>query len=83
MPATIGENLTFPKVSIHIPAYYEPVDMLKQTLDSVARLGFYNFNVDIYIDTDRIPGSGSSEMLPGRRATNPPRAARLCRPWRP
>src|SRR3984957_6244725 len=28
-PATIGEDITFPKVSIHIPAYFEPPDMLK------------------------------------------------------
>ena len=49
-----------------------PIDELGTSLDSVARLGFYNFNVDIYIDTDRIPGSGSSEMLPGRRATIDP-----------
>src|SRR6202051_3891321 len=32
-PATIGEDIAFPKVSIHVPAYFEPVDMLKQTLD--------------------------------------------------
>ncbi len=42
-PATIGENVAFPKVSIHIPAYYEPVDMLKQTLDAVSRLDYPNF----------------------------------------
>jgi exo-beta-1,3-glucanase (GH17 family)/cellulose synthase/poly-beta-1,6-N-acetylglucosamine synthase-like glycosyltransferase len=42
-PATIGEAVTFPKVSIHIPAYFEPVDMLKQTLDAVARLDYPNF----------------------------------------
>jgi len=42
-PATIGENLAFPKVSIHIPAYYEPVEMLKQTLDAVSRLDYPNF----------------------------------------
>src|SRR3954468_9438211 len=34
-PATIGETIAFPKVSIHIPAYFEPVEMLKQTLDAV------------------------------------------------
>src|SRR6187399_3257955 len=42
-PATIGENLAFPKVSIHIPAYFEPVEMLKQTLDAVSRLDYPNF----------------------------------------
>ncbi|WP_426443042.1 glycosyltransferase [Bradyrhizobium genosp. P] len=42
-PATMGENVAFPKVSIHIPAYFEPVDMLKQTLDAVSRLDYPNF----------------------------------------
>jgi exo-beta-1,3-glucanase (GH17 family)/glycosyltransferase involved in cell wall biosynthesis len=42
-PATIGENVVFPKVSIHIPAYFEPVEMLKQTLDAVSRLDYPNF----------------------------------------
>src|SRR4249919_961474 len=37
-PASMGADLAFPKVSIHIPAYFEPVDMLKQTLDAVSRL---------------------------------------------
>src|SRR6201987_602316 len=32
-----------PKVSIHIPAYFEPPDMLKQTLDAVSRLDYSNF----------------------------------------
>ncbi len=49
-----------------------PIDELGTSLDSVAKLGFYNFNVDVYIDTDRIAGSGSTEMLPGRRATIDP-----------
>jgi hypothetical protein len=45
------------------------IDEIGTSLDQVARFGFYAFNVDIYIDTDRIPGSGSTTMLPGRRAT--------------
>jgi cellulose synthase/poly-beta-1,6-N-acetylglucosamine synthase-like glycosyltransferase/exo-beta-1,3-glucanase (GH17 family) len=49
-PASIGENLTFPKVSIHIPAYYEPVDMLKQTLDAVSRLDYPNFECIVIIN---------------------------------
>lgn len=48
------------------------IDEIGTSLDAVARLGFYNFNVDIYIDMDRIPGSGSTEMLPGRRASIDP-----------
>src|SRR6478672_4505473 len=42
-PATMGEQVAFPKVAIHIPAYYEPVEMLKQTLDAVSRLDYPNF----------------------------------------
>ena len=34
--------------------------------DRIARNGFYTFNVDIYIDTDRIAGRGETSTLPGR-----------------
>jgi exo-beta-1,3-glucanase (GH17 family)/cellulose synthase/poly-beta-1,6-N-acetylglucosamine synthase-like glycosyltransferase len=54
-PATIGENLTFPKVSIHIPAYYEPVEMLKQTLDAVSRLDYPNFECIVIINNTPDP----------------------------
>lgn len=42
------------------------VDAVGTQLDQVARLGFYNLNLDIYIDTDGVAGSGSSTTLPGR-----------------
>ncbi|MCC6133441.1 MAG: hypothetical protein IT186_26215 [Acidobacteria bacterium] len=45
------------------------VDSLGLRLDQLAKYGFYNFNIDIYIDTDRKPGSGNTETLPGRKAT--------------
>ena len=32
-----------PKVSIHIPAYREPPEMLVETLDAVSRLDYANF----------------------------------------
>ncbi|HUK13967.1 MAG TPA: glucodextranase DOMON-like domain-containing protein [Thermoanaerobaculaceae bacterium] len=48
------------------------IDEIGTTLDGVARLGFYNFNVDIYIDTDRVPGSGSTTTFPGRKVTIDP-----------
>jgi hypothetical protein len=38
------------------------------TLDEIARYNFYTFNIDIYIDTDRVPGSGLTYTLPGRKA---------------
>ena len=37
-----------------------------EPLDNLARNGFYTFNIDIYIDTDRVAHSGSTETLPGR-----------------
>lgn len=37
-------------------------------LTDLAKLGFFTFNIDIYIDIDREPGSGRLVMLPGRTA---------------
>jgi hypothetical protein len=37
------------------------------SLANFARKGFYQFNVDIYVDTDRIDGSGNTFTLPGRK----------------
>lgn len=44
------------------------IDSLGTQLSNVARHGFYNFNIDIYIDTDREFGSGAVAMMPGREA---------------
>jgi len=44
------------------------VDIAGTSLRSIAKLGFYTFNVDIYVDTDRVEGSGRRDMLPGRVA---------------
>jgi len=38
-------------------------------LDQLARNGFYTFNVDIYVDTDRVGGSGQTGTVPGRGVT--------------
>jgi exo-beta-1,3-glucanase (GH17 family)/cellulose synthase/poly-beta-1,6-N-acetylglucosamine synthase-like glycosyltransferase len=54
-PATIGDGVTFPKVSIHIPAYFEPVEMLKQTLDAVSRLDYPNFECVVIINNTPDP----------------------------
>jgi len=45
----------FPKVSIHVPAYFEPPDMLKQTLDAVARLDYPNFECVVVINNTPDP----------------------------
>ncbi len=44
-----------PKVSIHIPAYCEPPEMLITTLDSVARLEYPNFECVIVINNTPDP----------------------------
>src|ERR1700759_2104073 len=54
-PATMGEDLAFPKVSIHVPAYFEPPEMLKQTLDSVARLDYPNFECVVIVNNTPDP----------------------------
>lgn len=38
-----------------------------ESLTDFARKGFYQFNIDIYIDTDRFQGSGNTFTLPGRK----------------
>jgi hypothetical protein len=43
------------------------VTELGQTpIDRIARNGFYTFNLDLYIDTDRVAGSGQTGTVPGR-----------------
>jgi cellulose synthase/poly-beta-1,6-N-acetylglucosamine synthase-like glycosyltransferase/exo-beta-1,3-glucanase (GH17 family) len=54
-PATMGATVSFPKVSIHIPAYFEPVEMLKQTLDAVSRLDYPNFECIVIINNTPDP----------------------------
>ena len=60
-----------PKVSIHIPAYMEPPDMLKATLDAVARLAYPNFECIIVINNtpDRRCGRPDRGALPRARRT--------------
>src|SRR5438445_4009923 len=54
-PAMIGEAIAFPKVSIHVPAYFEPPEMLKQTLDAVSRLDYPNFECVVIINNTPDP----------------------------
>jgi cellulose synthase/poly-beta-1,6-N-acetylglucosamine synthase-like glycosyltransferase len=44
-----------PKVSIHVPAYCEPPEMLKLTLDAVARLDYPNFECVVVINNTPDP----------------------------
>jgi len=44
-------------------------------VERLARHGFYTFNVDLYIDQDRIEGLGRTDALPGRDVTIDPKFA--------
>jgi exo-beta-1,3-glucanase (GH17 family)/cellulose synthase/poly-beta-1,6-N-acetylglucosamine synthase-like glycosyltransferase len=54
VPVASGDGW-FPKVSIHVPAYFEPPEMLKQTLDAVARLEYPNFECVVIINNTPDP----------------------------
>ncbi|HYH94554.1 glucodextranase DOMON-like domain-containing protein [Hyalangium sp.] len=51
------------------------VDIAGETQAQRARFGFYTFNLDLYVDTDGVPGSGRTETLPGRNLTLAPGSA--------
>jgi exo-beta-1,3-glucanase (GH17 family)/cellulose synthase/poly-beta-1,6-N-acetylglucosamine synthase-like glycosyltransferase len=55
VPATIGGSVSFPKVSIHVPAYFEPPEMLKATLDALSRLDYPNFECVVIINNTPDP----------------------------
>ncbi|HEU5018117.1 MAG TPA: glycosyltransferase [Pseudolabrys sp.] len=52
-PLAYGPRM--PKVSIHIPAYREPPEMLKQTLDAVAQLDYPSFECVVIINNTPEP----------------------------
>jgi exo-beta-1,3-glucanase (GH17 family)/cellulose synthase/poly-beta-1,6-N-acetylglucosamine synthase-like glycosyltransferase len=51
----LAPDAAVPKVSIHIPAHREPPEMLKQTLDAVARLDYPNFECVVVINNTPEP----------------------------
>jgi exo-beta-1,3-glucanase (GH17 family)/cellulose synthase/poly-beta-1,6-N-acetylglucosamine synthase-like glycosyltransferase len=53
--APVAGDGAFPKVSIHVPAYFEPPEMLKQTLDAVSRLDYPNFECVVIINNTPDP----------------------------
>ncbi|MBL0297423.1 MAG: hypothetical protein IPQ21_09585 [Betaproteobacteria bacterium] len=66
-----GKDLRFEaslRNPVRSPATVMSPGMGTQSLSAFARHGFYAFNIDIYIDADRAPGSGNTVTLPGRRA---------------
>jgi hypothetical protein len=70
-----GNNLRFEATmrnNIRHPGTARGPGMGSEDLSVFARRGFYAFNLDIYVDTDRVVGSGNTVSLPGRRATIDP-----------
>jgi len=53
-PSLVPDNFG-PKVSIHVPAYREPPEMLRATLDAVARLTYPNFECIVVINNTPEP----------------------------
>jgi exo-beta-1,3-glucanase (GH17 family)/cellulose synthase/poly-beta-1,6-N-acetylglucosamine synthase-like glycosyltransferase len=53
--AQAATSTPLPKVSIHVPAYFEPPEMLKQTLDAVAGLDYPNFECVVIINNTPDP----------------------------
>jgi cellulose synthase/poly-beta-1,6-N-acetylglucosamine synthase-like glycosyltransferase/exo-beta-1,3-glucanase (GH17 family) len=53
--APLAGDGAFPKVSIHVPAYFEPPEMLKQTLDALSRLDYPNFECVVIINNTPDP----------------------------
>ncbi|MET0403342.1 MAG: glucodextranase DOMON-like domain-containing protein, partial [Cystobacter sp.] len=51
------------------------VDGVGTTLVDQARLGFYTFNLDLYVDQDGREGSGRTDTLPGRHLVLAPASA--------
>ncbi len=60
---------------IPVPQKGRTLDAAGLTQAQMARHGFYTFNLDLYVDTDRKEGSGRTETLPGRNLTLAPSSA--------
>jgi exo-beta-1,3-glucanase (GH17 family)/cellulose synthase/poly-beta-1,6-N-acetylglucosamine synthase-like glycosyltransferase len=55
LPLHLSADAFAPKVSVHIPAYREPPEMLKATLDALARLDYPNFECVVVINNTPDP----------------------------
>jgi exo-beta-1,3-glucanase (GH17 family)/cellulose synthase/poly-beta-1,6-N-acetylglucosamine synthase-like glycosyltransferase len=51
----LGDDAYRPKVSIHVPCYNEPPEMVKQTLDALANLDYPDFEVLIIDNNTKDP----------------------------
>ncbi|MCL7462533.1 glycosyltransferase [Pseudomonas sp. NW5] len=53
--AVTGDDAWRPKVSIHVPCYNEPPEMVKQTLDALSRLDYPDFEVLVIDNNTKDP----------------------------
>jgi hypothetical protein len=65
--ATFGAPIRSPAAQV--------VDLGGGQMKDLARFGFYGLNLDIYVDVDRVAGSGGVRTLPGRKSTVRPEFA--------
>lgn len=73
-----GDGLRFEATfrnPIRHPSTVKASGLGSEDLSLFARRGFYAFNLDLYIDTDRVAGSGRTDTLPGRGARIAPEHA--------
>jgi exo-beta-1,3-glucanase (GH17 family)/cellulose synthase/poly-beta-1,6-N-acetylglucosamine synthase-like glycosyltransferase len=54
LPQALPDH-ALPRVSVHVPAYNEPPEMLKRTLDALARLDYPDFEVLVIDNNTRDP----------------------------
>ncbi|MDV7213098.1 glycosyltransferase [Azotobacter beijerinckii] len=54
-PPVTGDEAYRPKVSIHVPCYNEPPEMVKQTLDALARLDYPDYEVLVIDNNTKDP----------------------------
>ncbi|GAB3462316.1 glycosyltransferase [Azotobacter salinestris] len=54
-PPVTGDDAYRPKVSIHVPCYNEPPEMVKQTLDALARLDYPDYEVLVIDNNTKDP----------------------------
>lgn len=58
--ATFGALVKSPSTQV--------IDVGGGQMKDLARFGFYGINLDIYVDVDRVAGSGGVKTLPGRKS---------------
>ncbi|MGH8497452.1 MAG: glycosyltransferase, partial [Methylococcales bacterium] len=55
IPLCPSDNFAFPKVSLHLPIHNEPPDMVRKTLDALARLDYPDYEVLVLDNNTKDP----------------------------